>query len=182
MCIVWCRNGTRAGNQCCYKDGDLCIDQHCGGTVDKVAPRGDFESCLDHYVMDIIPAIACSPPSNHGLNQLQSYIDKRPIDNGTQFELFYPDPPGRYHIHHLMLDVQFFHCYTAKWYSDLIGMFTRAISKVHSIHNIIIFSNIRILNYVRMLTFPYLHVLGMVTLSVVIRTFMLKFSSLITMI
>ena len=137
LCIVWCRNGTRVGNQCCYKDGDLCTHKGCGGTVDKVSPRGDFKSCLDHYVQDIIPAIACTEPHKDDKRN-QTYIDKRPIDNGTQFE---PDPPpGRYYTSsHTGCTVLL---YTTKWYSDLIGMCTRAIYKVYPIHN-----NIYILKY-----------------------------------
>jgi hypothetical protein len=67
------RAQTRAGNQCCYKDGNLCTYKGCGGTVDKVSPRGDWESCKDHFIQDVLPVVC------------DDYNDKRPIDDGSRF-------------------------------------------------------------------------------------------------
>ena len=89
--------GSEAGNQCCYKDGNLCTEVGCGGTVDKISPRSD-DLCVKHYYEDIFPAMHCPP------DQMPNYIDKRPIDDGSRFQP--PDPPGMYvHIHF------YHHCY-----------------------------------------------------------------------
>lgn len=82
----------KSGQQCCYdSDGTLLVGPPAGGTVDLVSPELEI-SRLEHFIDDVIPAIACCT----GLfSNCDVYYEKRPSDDGSRFN---PPPPGEYII------------------------------------------------------------------------------------
>lgn len=86
-----CRSGSRAGNQCCYRRGNLCTEPECGGTTDSVSPR-DWFSLLEHVQEDVLPAIYCCTNVSCDCDL---YYEKRPIDDGSRSPPP-PPPPGTY--------------------------------------------------------------------------------------
>ena len=84
--IIPTRSGTTAGNHCCYRRGNLCIDSECGGTVDKVTPH-DWATYLQHTMEDVVPAVYCCKGT---FTNCSSYQQKRPIDDGSKSP---PSPP-----------------------------------------------------------------------------------------
>ena len=82
--IISPRSGTKAGNQCCYKGGNLCTHSGCGGTADKVSPQ-DWSTYLEHTLVDVIPAIICCTGA---FSDCEKYEQKRPIQDCPE-----PPPP-----------------------------------------------------------------------------------------
>jgi deleted-in-malignant-brain-tumors protein 1 len=69
------------GNQCCYtEDGNLCLQEGCGGRVNKVSPGLNGQFCLQHMLEDI------------GNINCEDYPKKRPIANLPPRNYV---PPGR---------------------------------------------------------------------------------------
>lgn len=92
LCSISIREGSTAGQQCCYKsNGELLVGPNSGGTVDRYAPV-DFKTFWQHQWFDVIPAILCCK----GLfSDCSKYYDRRPSHNGDDCS---PTPPGQLHV------------------------------------------------------------------------------------
>lgn len=81
-----------SGQQCCYNSaGDLITGPLSGGTVDYVAPTGNFGyNIIRHFWLDVRPAIYCCKGA-YKFNTCKSYYQRRPSGKGDSCD---PPVPG----------------------------------------------------------------------------------------
>ena len=81
-----------SGQQCCYdSDGNLIIGPRSGGTVDRVAPVGNYGlNVIRHFIVDVLPAIYCCKGNQKDVT-CQLYYERRPSGKGESCE---PPQPG----------------------------------------------------------------------------------------
>ena len=82
-----------SGQQCCYgSDGNLIIGPRSGGTVDRVAPTGNFGiNVIRHFFEDVLPAFYCCQ-GRFKDETCSFYYEKRPSGKGDSCE---PPRPGK---------------------------------------------------------------------------------------
>lgn len=90
-CIIISEN-KESGQQCCYdSNGNLIIGPRSGGTVDRIAPVGNYGlNVIRHFIVDVLPAIYCCKGNQKDVT-CQLYYERRPSGRGESCE---PPQPG----------------------------------------------------------------------------------------
>ncbi len=85
MVMRYCRPDGDRGQQCCYGNNGVLVQNDPGGSADAMSPLSNYYS---HALEDLLPYILCC--KNNDTPRCDMYFSTRPSDDGSSYR--FPRP------------------------------------------------------------------------------------------
>ncbi len=83
--MLYCRPDDDRGQQCCYGNNGVLVQNDPGGSADVMSPLSNYYS---HALEDLLPYILCC--KNNNTPKCDMYFSTRPSDDGSSYR--FPRP------------------------------------------------------------------------------------------